>query len=235
MLMILKAALTALCALFVAIPAYAVELILGPAATPWEECRQAIYDDDELARKAYFSEEDYIFREDLLALCDLNDPLNENWWRLQVVIMNAERTDDADTYLGKLGVTTETLESRIEEIRIFSARQEYARFYMWMHWQLRSKSFPSELSDLYLAYGALLDPSFHKGRERYSRVYDRNLDNWAYLRADMLLGFSPGANIGWGLSCAGWEGYIGYSTYNIIPLCRINEWPPPVYPLAERE
>jgi hypothetical protein len=237
MLKILGAALTALCVLFVAIPAYAVELILGPAATPWEECRQAIYDDEEITNKAWSpqegSEEGRMFRDDLLALCDLLNPLNESWSSLHQVIVNGERTGDRDGYLARLGVTMETLEAHIQKVRIFSARQAYARLYGTMHWQQPSGLLPEYLYNLYGKYGDLLDPSKPYDR-RYGEVFDKAAPE-SFIEIDKLFGLDASVTIGKDLKCAGFEPYLGWSGYEISIICRINEWPPPVYPLVGRD
>jgi len=224
--------LTVIVVLMFTVPAYAVTLTTTPS--PEEECRQAIFDDEKIMQELSSPQEDIgevmMFAHHLLVLCDLSDPLDESWWRLQSVIVDAESTGDAETYLAKLGVSKEVLDSRVEKMRIFRARQAYARFYMRMHWQLLPQNFPAELADLYHAYGALLDESKDPHRGKYSDLFESATED-SLANADKLLGFDN-ASIGLGLKCAGWEGYIGFGMADIIPICSINSWPSPVYPLV---
>ncbi|MES2006476.1 MAG: hypothetical protein V4436_00030 [Patescibacteria group bacterium] len=224
--------------MFVAVPAYAATLFPD---TPSEKCVDEIYADEELSKEAFSGSKEVLDRrQDMLTLCRMHDPYNEDWQGLQWVMDTAaERTGGPDAYLASLGVSAEQLESAIEQIRVFRARQAYARFYQLMRWERHpTSSSPTELSDLYLAYGALLDPSTAASRPMYRDAYHAQFEQVApdsFMEFDKILGFDTDVKIGKNLQCVGWEGFIGFSIFDLIMTCGLNEWPPPVYPLVSQE
>lgn len=221
--------LTALCVMFAAFPVYAAT---PNYHAPWEECYEQVFDDRDLAKAAVLgSQEAFNRQQDMLVLCAMYDPDQENWAAFQGMIESAKRTGDRDAYLTSLGVSVKELEPVIEQMRIFHARQAYARLYETMHWQQPVSQLPENLYELYSAYGALLDPS-DPYRRRYGEVFDKATPE-SLVRVDKLLGFDAAVKVGDDLQCSGYEPYLGYSGYELIIICKINEWPPPVYPLVE--
>ncbi len=207
---------------------------------PIGECQEAVLSDEGLMAAAVRgSQNAFDLQQNMLRLCGMYDPSDEAWWSLQDVVKYADTTGDRDNYLSLLGVSMQELEPNMVRMRVFNARQSYARFYQAMqrglHQMQQVPNLAEDLGNLYTAYGGLLDPLPSPGYDRFSGAYDSarfNSKSWPFLRADSLLGFGADARIGEHLACVGREGFIGQSAYDLIEACRLDQWPKPVFELV---